>query len=113
MKSRRRVNSAVGCLSMMAMTNDERSAKRVNRIGYANIGLGLLTFFLWAIRGPGYIPTFWQHIDGDFRGGSDPVAAKLAIVFKVLIVLVVVGFWFLTAVSLTNGVLILTRRRHR
>ena len=98
---------------MMAITDDERNAKRLNRIAYANIGLGLLTFFLWAVRGPGYVPTFWQHIDHDFRGTSDPVAATMATVFKVAIVVVVVAFWLLSILSVTNGILIFKRRRHR
>jgi hypothetical protein len=98
---------------MMAITDDERSVKRLNRIAYANIGLGLFTFFVWAIRGPSYVPIFWQHIDQDFRGTSDPVAGTMGTVFKVAILLVVIGFWFLSVLSLTNGILILKRRRHR
>jgi hypothetical protein len=95
------------------ITDAERREKRLNRTAYINIGLGLLTFFVWAIRGPGFIPTFWQLIDHDFHPHSDPVVTTMATVFKVAVVIVVVGFWLLSALSLTNGILILKRRRHR
>lgn len=93
--------------------DEQRIARRLNRIAYANIGLGLFTLFVWAIPGPGMVPSFWRHIDQDFHVQSDPVGAKFAMFIKIAIVVVVVVFWLLSAVSLTNGILILKRRRHR
>jgi|SRR5215813_9217317 len=114
MISRRPFNSRVGWPTLtMATTDDERNARKLNRIAYANIALGLLTFFLWAVPGPGYVPTFWEQIEHEFRGTSDPVAATMATVFKVAIVVVVVAFWLLSILSVTNGILIFKRRRHR
>ena len=98
---------------MATITDSERHARRLNWIGYANIGLGLFTLFVWAIPGPLMVPSFWQHVEHDFRPQSDPIGAKLAIIVKIAIVAVVVMFWLISAVSLTNGILILKRRRHR
>lgn len=47
------------------------------------------------------------------RGSAEPFVAMLAKVFKALVVVIVVAFWSLSAVGLTNGFLILKRRRHR
>src|SRR5262249_4631174 len=91
----------------------QKHSRRLNRIAYANIGLGLLTLFLWAIPGPAYVPKFWRSIDHDFLGTSDPAAATIATILKAVIVVFVVAFWMLSAVSLANGVLMLKRRRYR
>jgi len=93
----------------MVLNDELRNERRLNRVAYANIGLGLLTLFVWAIPGPAMVPSFWRHIDQDFHGQSGTVA----MVIKVTVVIVVVGFWLLSAVSLVNGFLILKRRRHR
>jgi hypothetical protein len=97
----------------MLLDDEEQRDKRLNRVAYANVGLGLLTLFLWAIPGPGMVPTFWQYIDRDFHSTSEPVVAKIGMALKVVIVLVVVQFWLLSLISLANGFLILKRRRYR
>lgn len=97
----------------MVLNDEQRNERRLNRVAYANIGLGLLTLFVWAIPGPAMVPSFWRLIDQDFHGQSDPSAGTISIIFKVVVVFFVVLFWLLSAISLANGFLILKRRRHR
>jgi uncharacterized membrane protein YwzB len=97
----------------MTGIEEQRHEKRLNWTAYANIGLGLFTLLAWAIPGPVMAPSLWRNIDQDFHGESDPVVVTMAMVFKVGIVVIVVVFWLLSAVSLTNGVLIPKRTRHQ
>jgi len=96
----------------MVLTDEQKNERRLNRVAYANIALGLLTLFVWAIPGPAMVPSFWQHIDRTSLANPSS-AGTMIVVFKVAIVFFVVLFWLLSAVSLANGFLILKRRRHR
>ena len=96
----------------MMVFDEQRNERRLNWAAYANIGLGLL-MLLWAVPGAKAIPSFWRDIDQELNGQSDPGAAILAMLIKVLIAVSILLFWPAAAVPLTNGFLILKRKRYR
>jgi hypothetical protein len=90
----------------------ERNSKRLDYLGYVNVGWGILSMALWALPGPWMIQVSWQILDGR-QIPHDPVGASMITIMRVGVVLVVILFWLFSLVSLVNGYLILKRRRYR
>jgi hypothetical protein len=95
------------------MPNEETKAKRLNYVAYANIGLGLFSFFAWALPGPCMLRFFWHDLDQTIVGRTDQTLVAIVSFMKAMTVVVVLCFWIFSIISLVNGYLILKRRRHR
>ena len=92
---------------------EEKSIRRLNLVAYFNIGLGAFSLLAWALPGPWTIHVFWQALERSAVSPGDAFGSAMVSVMKALVVLVVLIFWVLSAVSIANGYLILKRRRHR